>query len=210
MIKAVLAEDATLQVTAANRYAGTQQDDLQWILTRYSKEKLKERLHEKFDFATYEVNKFDYKEQKIAVPAIDESLDITVTNYATITGKRLFIMPNVMTRSYMKLNADSARKYEVEIDFEYRDLDSVEIELPKGYEPEAMPKDVSIINKFGKFNCSVKLTGNKLYYYRSMEQFSGRYPASDFSKLAEFYAAVYKADRNKVVLVKKEGELKAF
>lgn len=210
MIKAVLADDATLQVTAANRYAGTQQEELQWILTRLTKDKLKERLHEKLDFATYEVNKFDYKEHKITVPAVDESLDITVTNYATITGKRLFIMPNVMTRSYMKLNADSLRKYDVEIDFEYRDVDSVEIELPKGYEPEAIPKDVSINNKFGRFSCSVKLTGNKLFYHRSMEQYSGRYPASDFAELAKFYEAIYKADRNKVVLVKKETELKGF
>jgi hypothetical protein len=116
-----------------------------------------------------------------------------------------------MTRISSKLPPDTARKYDLEIGFEYKDIDSVEIELPKGYEPEAMPQDVSIISKFGKYNCSVKLKDNKLLYYRTMEKYSGRFPAKDYDSLVKFYDAIYKADRNKVVLVKNESqEKKAF
>jgi hypothetical protein len=209
-VVATLEDNGTLQLRSSSRYAGIQQDELQWILTRYSKDKIKERLLDRMDFATYNINQFDYKEQKKAIPAIDEELNITVSNYAAITGKRLFIMPNVMSKSYTKLTADNDRKYDIELDDEYRDIDSVEIELPKGYEPEAMPRDVSIKSKFGNYQCSVKLIGNKLYYYRSMEQLSGHFPATDYTQLAEFYETIYKADRNRIVLVKKETELKAF
>ncbi|MEI9910652.1 MAG: DUF3857 domain-containing protein [Bacteroidota bacterium] len=209
-IQAVLDENATLRVKSNSTYGAMQQDDLEMMINALSKDKVKEFLHEQLDFATYEINQFDYKENKTALPAIDESLDITVSNYATITGKRLFIIPNIMTRSHRKLSADTSRKYDLELGFEYRDVDSVEIELPKGYEPEAVPQDVSINSKFGKYNCSVKLKGNKLLYYRTMEKYSGRFPAKDYNDLVKFYEAIYKADRNKVVLVKNETALKGF
>lgn len=205
-IKASLDNEGTLQVKASNSYAGTQQDELQYYLSRLSKDKLKERLLEQMDFATYNINEFDYREQKQTVPAIDEELNITVNNYATITGKRLFIVPNVMSKSYMKLNADTARKYDIELGAEYRDIDTVQIQLPPGYEPEAMPKDVTVKSQFGAYQCTVKLIDNILYYYRSMEQVSGHFPAKDFPELARFYDAVYKADRSRIVLVKKEAE----
>jgi len=43
-----------------------------------------------------------------------------------------------------------------------------------------------------------------------MEQNSGRFPAKDYTDLVKFYEAIYKADRSKVVLVRKEEEKKAF
>ncbi len=84
------------------------------------------------------------KKNKSTLPAIDESLDITVSNYATITGKRLFIIPNIMTRTHRKLAADTERKYDLELGYEYKDIDSVEIEIPAGYETESMPADVTV------------------------------------------------------------------
>ncbi|HEX2629627.1 MAG TPA: hypothetical protein VHM26_11460, partial [Chitinophagaceae bacterium] len=84
-----------------------------------------------------------------------------------------------------------------------RDVDTVKIQLPAGYEPESMPQDVSVSSPFGKYSCSVKLTNGALYYYRSMEQYEGRFAPAEYAELVKFYNAVYKADRNKVVLVKK-------
>lgn len=208
-IKAVLEENGTLKVSAHTKYNSMQQDDIHGRINALSKEKVKEYLEEQLDFSTYDINQFNYKEQKSSLPAINESLDITVSNYATITGKRLFILPNVMTRSGRKLSQDSTRKYDIQLGFEYKDVDSVEIELPKGYETESIPKDVSISSQFGKYSSSVKLKDNKLYYYRVIEHNSGRYPAKEYANLVEFYGAIYKADRSKVVLVKNQTP-KAF
>jgi hypothetical protein len=36
-------------------------------------------------------------------------------------------------------------------------------------------------------------------------QYSGQFPAADYPALVKYFEAVYKADRNKMVLVKKEG-----
>jgi hypothetical protein len=202
-IKAQLQDDGTLVVKANSKYDAEQQDEIQGVINALSKDKVKEYLHDHFDFATYDVNSFNYKENKSELPSVNESLDISVSNYATITGKRLFIVPNVMTRTRRRLKDDETRKYDIVLKYEFTDIDTVEIELPAGYETESKPQDVSIVNKFGKYNCSVKLKDNKLVYYRSMEQYSGRFPASDYKSLVTFYETIYKADRNKVVLVKK-------
>jgi hypothetical protein len=207
-IRATLDEQATLSVKVTTSYAGTLQDDMHSMINVLSKEKVKEYLEERFDFSTYEVSSFDYKEKKSLLPVIDESMDIIVSNYATITGKRLFITPNVMSRAYQKLSADIERKYDIELNNAYRKIDTVEIELPPGYEPEAMPKDVIVSSPFGKYASAVKLSGSKLIYYRSAEYYSGRFPPTDYSELVKFYEAIYKADRARAVLVKKEAEEK--
>jgi transglutaminase-like putative cysteine protease len=208
VIKAKLLQDATLEAKVTTGYTGMQQDDIQFLINRLSKDKVKERLHKQFDFATYDISSFDYAEKKSMLPVIDESLAITVSNYATITGKRLFITPNVMTKTHRKLLADSTRKYDIVLNYPYKDVDSVEIELPPGYEPEAMPKDVALSSPFGKYAATVKLSDNKLVYYRSAEYYSGRFPATDYPELVKFYEAIYKADRARAVLVKMETEEK--
>ncbi|HRX95271.1 MAG TPA: transglutaminase-like domain-containing protein, partial [Chitinophagaceae bacterium] len=209
-IEAKLDAEGALQIKATNHYTGLQQDDIHGLVNHLSKDKVKKILHEELDFATYDVNEFNYQEQGSSLPFINESLDISAWNYATITGKRLFIIPNVMTRTSRKLSYDSTRKYDIILHTEYEDVDSVTIELPEKYDKESMPKAVDIDTKFGHYTCSVNLADNKLYYYRNFRSYSGRFPAKDYSELVDFYNAIYKADRSRVVLVKKETEKKGF
>ncbi len=204
-IKAKLNDDGTLNSTIFTRYSGLQQDGIHGLINDLSKDKVKEVLNEELDFGTYDVNKFDYKQIKNSRPAIDEMLDVSVSNYATITGKRLFIIPNVINRSQRKLKADEERKFDIEISFEFKDIDTVEIEIPKGYGPESISQPVTIESKFGKYSCSTKFLDNKIIYYRTREQYSGTFPAKDYADLVNYYDVIYKADRNKVVLVKKEN-----
>lgn len=145
----------------------------------------KDYLHDEFDFATYEISSFDYKETNSSLPAVEESLDIRVSNYATTSGKRLFIVPDVMTRSHRKLSADVEWKYDLELGFEYKDVDTVEIIIPAGYTTESMPQDVSISSRFGKFNCSVRMSGTHLFFCRNMEHYGGRFPAKDYTDLVK-------------------------
>jgi hypothetical protein len=204
-IKAELGDEGTLTSTIFTKYNGLQQDLVHGLINSLSKDKVKEFLNEEFDFGTYDVNKFDYKQNKSRNPAIEETLDVSVSNYATITGKRLFIIPNVMNRSQKKLKTEEERKHDIELSPEYKDVDSVEIEIPKGYEPESIPQPVTIETKFGKYASSIKLSENKISYYRTLEQFGGTFPAKDYTDLVNYYDAVYKADRNKAVFVKREN-----
>ena len=138
------------------------------------------------------------------MPSINEDLDITVSNYATLSGRRLFIYPNILNRGTTRISDTAERKYDYVFDMAWHDADTVTIELPEGYIPETMPQDISLKTKFGTYTSAVKLQGNKLNYLRVREQYDGRFPAKDKEELSKFYEAIYKADRTRVVLVKKD------
>jgi hypothetical protein len=203
-VKATLDAEATLDINSLTQYGGMQQDDIHGLINNLSKEKVKEVLEEQLDFATYDINSFEYKENKTSLPTIDEKLDITVRNYATISGRRLFIMPNVMTKSHRKPAADEERKYDIVLSYEYRDIDSIEITIPAGYTAESVPADFTVSSPFGKYSLSVKYADNKLTCYRSMEQYSGRFLPKEYPAMVKFYETIYKADRSKMVLLKNE------
>jgi hypothetical protein len=135
---------------------------------------------------------------------VTETLKLTVSNYAAVTGKRLFILPDIMTRSDRKLTEDNKRKFIIDLHDEFIDLDTTEIVVPQGYHAEVLPADIMIDNAFGKYECSVKFIDNQLFFTRRFEMRSGRFPATDFNGLVQFFAAVYKSDRSAVVLVKEE------
>jgi transglutaminase-like putative cysteine protease len=202
-IKGKINSDGALSMNVTTNYRCIQQDEKSALINQLSKDKVKKYLQEDLELSTYEVNNFKYEQKKSVLPEIDEQLDVVVDNYATITGKRLFIIPNILSRGGMKLSDEEERKIDFVLDYEFRDEDDYEIEIPEGYQLEAMPQDVSLKTKFGTYSCSTKLNGNKIIYHRVREQFSGRFPAKDQQELANFFEDIYKADRAKMVLVKK-------
>jgi transglutaminase-like putative cysteine protease len=196
-------ETGKLQVKVNTKYGAIKQDDLHQMINSLSKEKIKEVLQKELEFATYHVNAFDYNESKSERPEIMELLEVDVNNYATVSGKRLFITPNVLNRSYTKLTADEKRLTDIQLDYEYKDIDSVVIDVPTGYEPESMPQPLTLKTKFGSYTATTKLESNKLIYTRIREQHAGKFSAKDYQDLMDYYDRIYKADRNRLVLVKK-------
>lgn len=210
-INAKLDAEGLMTAEIKTNYSCIQQDNLHHLINNLSKDKVKEYLDKEMEFATYTVNNFSYKETKGVLPHIEETLSVSVDHYATVSGKRLFIVPNIMTRSHRKLRSDEERKYDIELDYEYTDNDKIEIEIPGGYKPESIPQDQVIESKFGKYSSSVKLDQNKIIYSRKMEQYGGQFSKADYAEMVKFYESIYKADRNKIVLLKTgEEEKKAF
>ncbi|PZR26985.1 MAG: hypothetical protein DI535_12505 [Citrobacter freundii] len=203
VVKAALLTDGGLHVNAVTKYAGLLQDETHSLINNLSPDKVKEYLQDQLDFATYEVGQFDYKEEKSSLPFINESLEINVDHYATTTGKRLFVSPDVMTRSALKLSADATRRYAIELGIACSYVDSVEINLPDGYTVESMPANMDLTTRFGTYKSIITIKDNKIFYYRKMEQFGGRFPAEDYEAVVKFYDEVYRSDRSRLVLIRK-------
>jgi hypothetical protein len=193
-----------LEATVKTNYRAEQQDRIHAVINGLSKDKLMDFLKEDIDLATYDVKNFEYKEKKTKLPEIDETLSLVASNYATVSGKRLFVIPNIFTRANRKLKSAEKRIYDLVLGFEFKDVDTASITIPSGYTTESIPADVNIDSRFGKYSASVKLTGNVITYYRSYEHYSGNFPPGAYNELVQFYESVYKADRNKIVMVKVE------
>jgi transglutaminase-like putative cysteine protease len=196
--------EGNLELRVKTSYMGTQQDDIQGLVTTLSPEKVKKYLNERLDLSTYDVNDFNYKERPGTLPAIDEQLAMNVSGYAAVSGKRIFIFPNVLNRSTTRLN-DEERIHDFVFGDEHREVDSVVLEVPPGYTLEAAPSDISLKSKYGLYTSTVKLVGNQLFYQRVREFYAGRYGAAERDAITAFFETIYKGDRNKVVLVKKEN-----
>lgn len=199
-----ISEDGQLITKINTTYHALEQDNLHHIINDLSHEKQLEYLKEQIDLPHYDVSQFNYSEDKSSMPSVEERLEIKAPNYASITGKRLFVYPNIISRRSLKLKADDTRKYPVSIKYEYTEIDTTELILPAGYQPEALPAPVKIEGKFGKYFSIVEMKSDKLLYYRKYENFSGEFPAAEFNDLVKFYDQIYKADRSRVVLVKKD------
>lgn len=202
-VKGTLDEVGNLHLKAATSYKAMQQDDLYAMIHYLSDARVKEVLNKELDLSTYDINSFAYKQAGDLVPEVAEDLDITVANFATATGKRLFITPNVLNRSTTKLALET-RTSAIVFDLSYRNVDSVEIEVPAGYQAEAIPQPVALKNNFGSYTSAVSFSGNKILYVRTREQYAGHFAASDYAALVSYYEAIYKGDRNRLVLKKTE------
>ncbi len=201
-IKARLEADGTLKMKIQAQYKGVQQDELSGRIDHLSKELVKKHLEEELALATYEVNNFQYQMKKAVLPEVEEQLELTVSKYATLSGKRIFITPNILNRGGARLTEEDRIEDFVFV-YEFHNEDHGEIEIPEGYEIEAAPQPVSIKTKYGTYSMSAKLEGNKIIYKRIREQFSGRFPAAEQKEIIKFFEDIYKADRRGFVLVKK-------
>jgi transglutaminase-like putative cysteine protease len=201
-VTATVNENGDLQLSANTHYTGLKQDDLLGWLHVLTREKQLEVLKSSLSFSSYDVNKFECKELTGSLPAIDELLEINAHNYASISGKRMFITPNLLNRSIPQLEQNGPRQSDILKRISFRDADTVKITVPAGYMPESVPAPVNLQSDFGTFSCNTTITGNVVTYIRNISIKEGLYPAASYPKLETFYGAINKADRARVVLVK--------
>ncbi|MEP6467607.1 MAG: transglutaminase-like domain-containing protein, partial [Parafilimonas sp.] len=188
-----------------SHYAGCESDDLQLRLDEANKQQQEEILKEEFNIPTYDVTKYTYKQNKNIIPSIDEDLDITATNYASAMGKRFFLMPDVLTHQSEKIDTSEKRLYDIVLKDPFTHIDSISLKLSGNYDVESLPKDVQLNTKYGNYSISYKYADNTVYCVRKFMQNDARFPASDFTAFATFINTIYKADRNKIVFLKKDS-----
>jgi len=204
VVNAKIDVEGNLEAQVNTRFTGIEQEEAHGLMYGASKEERDRYLNESLNLPTYQVDKSNYEEERGRIPAMKEYLHVLSTSYASITGKRLFIAPNLFDKTGLRYSADSVRKYDIVYNQSFRDIDSILIQIPGGYTPEATPPPVKLESKFGKYTSSVKIDADKIYYTRFYEKNKNRFPASDYAELVKFQEQIYKADRARVVLVKKE------
>jgi hypothetical protein len=204
-IAATLDETGKLSANINTHYTCLQQDDLESMIDHLSKDKILEELKKNIDLPDYDVVSFNYDEKKSEKPAVDEKLQLVANNYASVSGKRIFVMPNVLSRNSIKLKTGDERKYNIEYSSSFLDIDTINIQIPGGYNIESMPKDVIINNQFGNYEIHFKINDDKIFCTRLYQRSEGRFPASDYAQMVKFYDDMYKADRSRIVFIKKEG-----
>lgn len=185
-------------------YRGLQQETRETLLNRYNKEEQKKWLLKNLDLPNLELDKFEYTKDVDNLPVITEKLDLKVRNFATKTGPRLFIKPNLMVHSLDLPASAEERKADFYLpisEYNLTDFDSLSFEIPDGLKLETTLPVTRIESPFGVYEIKSKFDNKRLYYSRSMVLNGGRYAAADYAKWVDFIKKVRKADRSQIVFV---------
>ncbi|MBC7937839.1 MAG: DUF3857 domain-containing protein [Rhizobacter sp.] len=205
IIKAAIDEKGGLNATVTSNYSGMQQDRLDGAIKQLSTTQFADYMKRKFDLPSYEVVDFSHSVNTAALPSIEEKVTLKVAHYASVTGKRLFVNPNLLSVSSFKIKDAANRKFDFEFKIPFIDTDSVEIEIPAGYKAEAVPTAVDIRSGTSIYKSSLKIAGQKIIFTRYYSQQPQRSSPANIKELADFFEKVYKADHSKIVFVKESA-----
>ncbi len=185
-------------------YAGLQyeNDNLNFYLNNQF-DRQKEWIHANTNIPTFDVNSFSFKEVKEKIPSAIVNLDLNLRRYATVSGKRIFLSPNLMNKSTYVPEKIQSRKSKVFQRSAYTDLDTIKYHLPEEIYPEYLPEPVKLSTRFGEYEASFKIDQGSLIYIRRVKMLKGEFPPESYQELIDFYKSIGKADNIKMVFMTK-------
>lgn len=193
--------NATAQVETV--YKGLQYDWLYRIVDE-GPENQRKYLLNAIDLPAFDLGKFSYLEDRSTeTPFLKEQITLSARKYASKSGKRLFITPNLLNQLNARPPKDEDRESPIVVDLAYTDTDKVKIQLPEGYRMEFNMEDVEISSKYGdyKITYSFEPESNTLEYTRYIKINDGKSAPEDYSAYRDFIRDVVKADKSKIVLL---------
>lgn len=188
--------------TTHTRYRGLQYENIAPILETNRNDQQK-WLYDNLDIPHFEIQEFVFTVLKNPVPEADEKITLNLPRYATVTGKRLFIQPNLMNKHNKMPPPAKDRVYELELNYPYIDIDSMVYEIPSGYHLEFIPQPIKFETKFGNYSSQVIQKDDKILYVRHRMANEGIFPPEEYNGYVEFINRIAEADNLKIVLVNK-------
>jgi len=152
---------------------------------------------------SFDIGKFSMKNSKDKIPSAEVEVELILNRYATVSGKRIFLTPNLMNRSTFIPEKLEQRKTNILRRMAYIDVDTIHYKLPEEIYPEFIPEKVTIKSRFGEYESSFKVDPGNLIYIRRIKINKGEFPAESYNELVDFYKSINKADNTKMVFMNK-------
>lgn len=131
------------------------------------------------------------------------SFHIKVENYATRTGKRLFLQPAFFQFGEVAFFTNAQRKYPIYFEYPYLEASHVEIALPTGFELDNAESPSSFnANDVVKYDVSLKVaTDSKVLLYNRTLKINGMvFPVETYAALKQVFDLMHKQDNHQVTL----------
>jgi hypothetical protein len=131
------------------------------------------------------------------------SFHIKVENYATRTGKRLFLQPAFFQFGEAAFFTNAQRKYPVYFEYPYVETSHVEIALPAGFALDNAEAPVPFnASDVVKYDVSLKTTpdAKTLIYDRTLRLNGMLFPVESYTALKQVFDLLHKQDNHQVTL----------
>ncbi len=203
-----ITDEGNSQIKMNTLYTGIQQEYRSSLYKNKNPVEQKDWLTSRYQLPNIQIIKHSYEKENNKIPKLSETIEITSSKLGSITGKRMFINPNLFSIGISPPLADSNRVNRLYLNpnsENYIDIDSLELQLPANFKIETLPKDFNLKYTFGEYQTNIKKMGeNSLIYYRRLKMKAGHYPKEQYAELVDFYKKIKVNDRQRVVLLKKE------
>lgn len=134
-----------------------------------------------------------------------ENLEFEAENYGNFSGSRMMFPVNAYNAQSASIKRFRNRKMPFEIARGSYDEDEIKIELPHGFDVEALPKDFELSGKYGHYRTQLVQSDEKhLVYKRSFLLKKGQYPSNEYEDFRQFMEQVSRNDNAKIVLIKNQ------
>ncbi len=181
----------------SNYYSGHYFDIASGQFGLQSDEEMKQYLYSSLRFSDFNVPSVSYNENKSNHPSARFDYQISIKDFATANGSRIYFNPSISRENY--LPEDSSVLQIVVSDIIN---DSVSYFIPLGYRVDYCPENVILENEFGKFRYQLEIKNDQVIYKRYLEMNKGKIPAEKYREFRSFINAIAKADRDKIILIK--------
>ena len=185
------------------------QSDFKGLSFRYmsdfnsqSPDEQKQTVRDMFPLKNTEDLAYTYTEDKKMLPEASIAVDFKARKLASVSGKRIFLVPNQVNRmSYIPEKIEE-RKTDFKINYEDYLVDSITYKLPEGIYVERLPSSKKIETDFGTYEVSYEKGDGYLKYVRTYRTRKGTYDKTKYEEYTEFYKKCVRADKQKVVFAK--------
>lgn len=194
--------NAIAQVKTIYQAQQYENDNLNFILNDQF-DLQKKWIQENTGIPSFNLVNFHVKEIKDKIPSAHVDLKLELNKLANVSGKRMFITPNLMNRFSQAPAPSENRTLPVNRRIGYTDIDTIRFQFPEAFYPEFIPKPTKIESEFGVYENSYLMDEGSLVYVRKLVMKKGVFPASSYNNLVNFYKSIIKADNTKLVLLTK-------
>lgn len=186
------------------KYQGLQyeNDGLNFIINKQYDDQ-KKWVQNTTQIPSFDIEKFTMQDNEEKIPSAEVRIDLKLNRLASVSGKRIFLTPNLMNRSTFIPQKLEKRNTNIVLRMPYIDQDIIHYNLPPEIYPEFIPEAIILKSRFGEYESSFKVDQGTLIYTRKLKMNKGEFPPDSYNELINFYKSINKADLVKMVFMSK-------
>jgi len=160
-------------------------------------------IYDKYPVAGFQLEDYSYLLNETEPTTASEEVQMRVDNYASQTGKRMFLKSHILRNEQDIPEKSTTRRSKLVINRSFVHTDSIIIEMPKGYEVEYLPEGTESQGDFGHFSAQFHVEDRKIIYVKhfTLHRYTG--PPEKYNVFIDFLKEAEKSDRKDIILVKK-------
>lgn len=196
--------DGSAAVSSSTVFRGDQQISVRMSIYRASPDECRNWVQNSMDIPDGRLKTFSLRGIDDKSPVICLDAEFISPRFASVSGTRIFFLPNAMERYNVVPPYVSERLSPVRFRYPYSNVDTVSYTIPENYAPESVPAEISRKEPFGEFLSRYTYDGNRtITFIRSLSLKNYSVPAADYEIFREFMQEIVKSDRSQIVLIRK-------